>query len=148
MDLDLQFHLLKSPPPTKVLMSYRRDANAEGAPPVSTPADARGKVQWVSVELKKKQVGIARLEVALPEFCFVSDLIILSPYRGKGIGHWVIKRIEQYALSAGVRRILLVAGEGTDNFYKSQSFVEDSTLPRLLRKELNPFQRKMFAPVH
>jgi GNAT superfamily N-acetyltransferase len=46
--------------------------------------------------------------------------MILSSYRGQGIGHWVMKRIEQYAHSLGIRRLLLVAGEGTDNFYKSQ----------------------------
>jgi hypothetical protein len=42
-------------------------------------------------------------------------------------------------------RLLLVAGEGTDNFYKSQAFVTDPQAPRLLRKELNPLQRKGFA---
>ncbi|MYM25022.1 GNAT family N-acetyltransferase [Duganella sp. FT135W] len=145
MDLDLQFRLLKTAPATKVLMAFRRDAGAKGALSQPTAADPRGKVQWVSVELKNKQIGIARMEMAAPEFCFVSELIILSEYRGQGIGHWIMKRIEQYALSMGIRRLLLVAGEGTDNFYKSQSFISDPFMPRMLRKEINPFQPKMFA---
>jgi GNAT superfamily N-acetyltransferase len=147
MDLDLQFRVLKTPPATKVVMNFRRDADAEGALPRPAASDPRGKVQWVAVELKKKQIGIARLELAAPEFCFVSELMILSSYRGQGIGHWVMKRIEQYAHSLGIRRLLLVAGEGTDNFYKSQSFISDPLMPRMLRKDINPFQPKIFAPL-
>jgi GNAT superfamily N-acetyltransferase len=146
MELDLQFRLLKAPPATKVLMAFRRDADSEGALPRPKAADARGTVQWVAVELNKKQIGIARLELAPPEFCFVSELIILSQYRGQGIGHWIMKRIEQYCAGAGIKRLLLEAGEGTDNFYKSQAFVSDPLMPRLLRKDINPFQRKMFSP--
>jgi N-acetylglutamate synthase-like GNAT family acetyltransferase len=146
MDLDLQFRVLKTPPATKVVMAFRRDADAEGALPRASASDPRGKVQWVAVELKNKQIGIARLELAAPEFCFVSELMILSQYRGQGIGHWIMKRIEQYAHGLGIRRLLLVAGEGTDSFYKSQAFISDPLMPRMLRKDINPFQPKMFAP--
>ena len=55
-------------------------------------------------------------------------------------------RIEQYVLGLGIRRLLLVAGDGTDSFYKSQSFVPDPIMPRMLRKDINPFQPKLFAP--
>jgi GNAT superfamily N-acetyltransferase len=147
MDLDLQFRLLKAPPATKVLMAFRKDADSEGILPRTTAADPRGKIQWVAVEYKNKQIGIARLEVAAPEFCFVSELMILSQYRGQGIGHWIMKRIEQYSLGQGIRRLLLEAGDGTDNFYKSQAFVTDPLMPRLLRKEISPFQRQIFAPL-
>jgi hypothetical protein len=68
MDLDLQFRVLKAPPATKVVMNFRRDADAEGALPRATASDPRGKVQWVAVELKNKQIGIARLELAAPGF--------------------------------------------------------------------------------
>ncbi|MBV7536740.1 GNAT family N-acetyltransferase [Duganella sp. sic0402] len=147
MDLDLQFRLLKTPPSTKVLMAFRKDADSEGLMPPPKPADPRGKLQWIAIELKNKQIGIARLELAAPEFCFVSELMIASQYRGLGIGHWVMTRIEQYCLSLGIKRLLLEAGEGTDNFYKSQAFISDPLMPRLLRKDINPFQRKMFAPL-
>jgi len=148
MDPDLQFRLLKAPPSTKILMALRKDADSEGALPRPSAADPRGKVQWVAVELKNKQIGIARLELAAPEFCFVSELMIQSQYRGHGIGHWIMKRIEQYCAGVGIKRLLLEAGDGTDNFYKSQAFVSDPLMPRLLRKDINPFQRKMFSPLH
>jgi GNAT superfamily N-acetyltransferase len=146
MDLDLQFRLLKAPPAAKVLLAFRKDADAGSVMPRATASDPRGKVQWVAVELKNKQIGIARLELAPPEFCFVSELMILSPHRGQGIGRWMLKRIEQYALSLKIRRLLLVAAEGTDSFYKSQAFISDPLLPRMLRKDINPFQPKIFAP--
>jgi GNAT superfamily N-acetyltransferase len=147
MTLDLQFRLLKAPPTNKVLMAYRKDAQAGIVPPHANASDVRGKIQWVSVEFKNKQVGIARLELAPPEFCFVSELMILSTHRGQGIGHWIMKRIEQYCLTLGIRRLLLQAGDGTENFYKSQSFINDPIMPRLLRKEINPFQARAFAPM-
>ena len=147
MDLDLQFRLMKAAPTAKVLQAFRQDANMAGIAPPANAADARGRIQWISVELKKRQIGIARLELAAPEFCFVSELMILSAYRGQGIGHWVMKRVEQYCLELGIKRLLLEAGHGTDNFYKSQAFVADPLIPRLLRKEINPFQRKMFSPL-
>jgi N-acetylglutamate synthase-like GNAT family acetyltransferase len=143
---DLQFRPLKAPLSNKVLLAWRKDADLEGAMPQHKAQDARGKVQWVSVEAKGKQIGVARLELAPPEFCFVSELIISSKFRGQGIGHWFMTRIEQYCLAQGIRRLLLEAGEGTESFYKSQSFISDPHLPHLLKKEINPFQRKVFSP--
>lgn len=146
MNEDLQFRPLKAPLSNKVLLAWRKDAEMEGTMPQLKAQDARGKVQWVSVEAKGKQIGVARLELAPPEFCFVSELIISSKFRGQGIGHWFMTRIEQYCLAQGIRRLLLEAREGTDAFYKSQSFMADPHLPHLLKKEINPFQRKVFSP--
>ena len=148
MNPDLQFRPLKAPLSNKILLAWRKDAAMQGAMPQQRPQDARGKVQWVSVEASGKQIGVARLELAPPEFCFVSELIISSKFRGQGIGHWFMTRIEQYCLAAGIRRLLLEAGEGTDSFYKSQSFVADPHLPHMLKKDINPFQRRVFAPLH
>lgn len=146
MNEDLQFRPLKAPLSNKVLLAWRKDADAEGAMPRPQAQDARGKVQWVSVEANGKQLGVARLELAPPEFCFVSELIISSKFRGQGIGRWFLTRIEQYCLAQGIRRLLLEAGKGTESFYKSQAFVADPHLPHLLKKEINPFQRKVFSP--
>jgi N-acetylglutamate synthase-like GNAT family acetyltransferase len=148
MSLDLEFRPLKAPLSAKALDAYRKDASMSGAMPRKTAENARGKVQWVSVEHNKKQIGVARLELAPPEFCYVSELIISSKFRGQGIGHWFMTRIEQYCLGLGIRRLLLEAGDGTDAFYKSQAFVADPLVPNMLKKEINPFQRKMFIPLN
>lgn len=146
MNEDLQFRPLKAPLSNKALAAWRKDGELEGGVPPQKAQDARGKVQWVGVEANGKQIGVARLELAPPEFCFVSELIISSKFRGRGIGHWFMTRIEQYCLAQGIRRLLLEAGEGTESFYKSQAFVPDPHLPHMLKKEINPFQRKVFSP--
>ncbi len=147
MNLDLQFRLMPAMPPMKLLMSYRKDAKLDTKPPRVDASGKHGKVQWVAVDRNNKQIGMARLEMAPPEFCFVSDLIILSPHRGRGVGSWFLRRIEQYCVSTSIKRLLLEASEGTDQFYKAQAFVDDPLLPRLMRKELNPFQPRMFTPM-
>lgn len=147
MELDVQFRPMKAPPTAKVLLTFRKDAGFKGGTPPPKAADPRGTIQWVAVELKNKQIGIARLEMAPPMFCFVSELMILSQYRGRGVGHWLVKRIEQYCLGTGIQRLVLEAAEGTDDFYKSQAFVPDPLLPRLWRKEISPLQRRMFTPL-
>jgi GNAT superfamily N-acetyltransferase len=146
MTLELQFRPLKAPVSSKALADYRKDGNLPAPPPRTTPQDARGKVQWVSVEVKNKQIGIARLELAPPQFCFVTDLIVLSKFRGQGVGSWFLGKIEQYCLGVGIRRLLLEAAEGTDAFYASQGFAIDPLVPTLLKKDLNPTLRKMFVP--
>lgn len=143
---ELQFRPLKAPLSNKALQAYRKDAAPSAPMPKNIAQDARGKVQWVSVELNATQIGVARLELAPPEFCFVADLIISSKFRGRGVGRWFMARIEQYCHAQGIRRLLLRAGDGTESFYKSQSFVSDPLVPHLLKKDINPFQRKMFMP--
>jgi GNAT superfamily N-acetyltransferase len=145
MHEDLQFVPLKSPLSAKVLNAYRKEANSPDAPQAKA-ADPRGKVVWVSVESNKKQIAIARLELAPPEFCYVADLIVSSKYRGCGVGHWFMQRIEQYCNGLGIRRLLLEAANGTESFYQSLAFMQDPLVPSMLKKDVNPLQRKMFLP--
>ena len=107
---ELQFRPLKAPLSNKALEAYRKDAAWSAPLPKNTAQDARGKIQWVSVEWKAKQIGIARLELAPPEFCYLSELIISSKFRGRGVGRWFMARIEQYCHAQGIRRLLLEAG--------------------------------------
>lgn len=144
--LNLMFHPLESPLPDKALMTFRKDAGWEHTAPPSPSQDPRGRVQWVAVELEKQQIGIARLELAPPQFCYVADLIVLGKFRKRGIGRWFIQRIEQYCSGFGIRRLLLEAGPGTAAFYAALDFHPDPLLPSMLKKDINPFQPKMFLP--
>lgn len=143
----LSFRPLTSPLPAKVLRAFRKDAgwpekNVADAPEQAT----NGKVQWVSVESDKTRIGIARLELAAPEFCYVSEVIIASKFRGRGIGHWLFKSIEQYCAQAGIRRLLLQPQAEARSFYESLQFVPDPFVKSFLKKDISPFQRKMFLP--
>ncbi len=94
----------------------------------------------------KRCAGIARLELAAPEFCYVADFIISSKFRRRGIGSWFLHAIEQYAGSHGIKRLVLQAEAGSEAFYKAHHFVSDPYVPTFLKKDLPPFQRKMFMP--
>lgn len=129
----------------KTLLAFRRDAGwppGEGEQPGGA-AQGAGRVQWVTVETGTKVIGIARLELAPPQFCHVSDLIIASGHRGNGVGEWFMKHIEAYCAQLGIPRVLLQPVEGAHGFYRKMRFVADPHVVGYLKKELNPFQRKM-----
>ncbi|WP_332855302.1 GNAT family N-acetyltransferase [Duganella sp. S19_KUP01_CR8] len=143
MPLELQFVPLKSAISSKVLRDYRQDANWPSNPELAH--DPRGKIVWVSVEANGKQIAIARLELAPPEFCAVSELIVRSKYRSQGVGRWFMHRIEQYCNSLGIRRLMLEAANGSEKFYQSLSFHNDPYIPTILKKDINPLLPKMFV---
>ena len=146
MELPLIFRPLAVPLSKKALLAFRKDAGwVPGAGDALSSKHPRGKVQWVTVDCGKKMIGIARLELAPPEFCYLSDLIISSAYRGQGVGDWFMKNIERYCLQSGIPRVLLQPVEDTKGFYKKMHFVADPYVPTFLKKDINPFQRKVFA---
>lgn len=148
MTVQLQFCPLAQPLSAKILLDYYKDAGWKNfdLSRRTEPERPMARVQWVSVLCDGKQAGVARLEMAAPEFCFVSDLIISTKYRGQGMGRWLLSHIEQYCASFGIRRLFLVPMAGTRNFYTSQAFADDPLVPDMLRKDINPFQPKMFMP--
>jgi GNAT superfamily N-acetyltransferase len=146
MPLPLTFRSLAKPP-TKLLHTLRREAGWPAANPVDhAQPNPLGRVQWVSVETAKATIAIARLELAPPEFCYVADLIVAHRHRGQGVGRWFLQRIEQYCAGAGIRRLLLQAAADTEPFYAALQFAPDPRAPGFLKKDINPFQRKMFVP--
>jgi GNAT superfamily N-acetyltransferase len=146
MNRSLTFRLLAAPLSRKALIAFRKDAGwATQGGEATTGANPNAKVQWVTVEYSKKMIGIARLELAPPQFCYLSDLIVAHAYHGKGVGQWFMKSIERYCAQLGVPRLLLRPIEGTQGFYEKQHFVPDPYVVPFLKKEINPFQRKMFA---
>jgi GNAT superfamily N-acetyltransferase len=145
MQASLVFRPLPAPLGAKVLKAFRKDA---GWTDVDNSAlngalNPGSQVQWATVESSSKTIGIARLELAPPQFCYVSDLIILSKYRGQGVGEWLINNIERYCLGLGIPRMLLRPLENNKGFYEKLHFVADPRVEGFLKKEISPFQRKM-----
>jgi GNAT superfamily N-acetyltransferase len=146
MQSSLIFRPLAAPVSPKTLRAFRKDADwAPGNGDALTDQHPRGRVQWVTVESGKSTLGIARLELAPPEFCYLSELIILRVHHGKGVGQWFLKNIEQYCAQFGVRRLLLETVDSSRGFYEKMQFVSDPHVAGFLKKEINPFQRKVFA---
>jgi len=144
MQPSLTFRPLSAPLPDKVLLAFRKDAgwsNRDTAA-AANAGGMGGLVQWVTVESGKKRVAIARLELAPPQFCFVSDLIVLNAHRGRGVGEWLIKQIELHCLGLGIPRVLLQPMEHNRAFYEKLDFVADPLIAGFLKKEIRP-QRRM-----
>jgi len=144
--LNLQFHVLPEPLTAKALANFRKDAGWDIAIREGTLFDPKAHVRWACVETGQRRLGIVRLELAPPEFCYVGDLIIHSKFRGQGIGPWFIQHIEQYCRTLGIKRMVLQPHAGTEKFYARLNFVSDPQAPRFLKKDVNPLQPRMFLP--
>ena len=126
----------------KQLNAFRENAGWIGIEhPDNAKQDPRGRVQWAGVMKGKSRVGIARLELAAPHFCYISDLIILDRFRGQGIGYWFLKQIEEYCVDFGICRLLLQAESGTKSFYESLQFKTDPSVPGFLKKDIGALAR-------
>jgi len=148
-ETQLAFCLLKRPPSKKLLQTFYKEAEWLAAKDGFKKAPKSNvKEQWVSVELKNVQIGVARLALAAPEFCYLSHLVIRGKYRGKGVGRWFIKNIELFCIKLGIKRLLLEPEGESLPFYQAISFVPDSFVKGILKKEISAFQmKKVFAQV-
>ena len=143
---ELQFQPLATPPTSKVLTAWRKDAGWSVPVRPNTLQHPHATVCWVSVMSGNERAGIARLELAPPEFCYVADLIIAEKFRRRGIGSWFLDAIEKYAGGQGIKRLVLQAEVGSEKFYESHHFISDPLVPNFLKKELSPLLRKLFLP--
>lgn len=145
-ELSLFFRVLPEPLSRKAVLAYRKDAGWDATATTNASQDPRGQVQWVAVEFGNRQVGVARLELAPPQFCYVADLVIVRNFRGRGVGRWFVRHIEQYCRLFGIRRLLLEGAAGTADFYAALGFGADPALPSLLKKEIPVLQAKAMLP--
>jgi GNAT superfamily N-acetyltransferase len=135
---------LAAPLAPKVLAAFRKDAGWTGSDrdALRGAAGPGGRVQWVTVQVGQKTVAVARLELAPPQFCMVSDLIVLASHRGRGIGAWCMGQIERYCIAQGIPRVLLQAEAASRGFYEKLDFVDDPRVAGFLKKELNALRRR------
>ena len=129
--------------PYKELKTFREDAGWQSS---ALPKLGEGKVQWATVLAAGRRIAIARLELAPPEFCYVSDFIVLSKYRKHGVGTWFLQNVEQHCLKQGIKRLVLEPANGTRAFYSARHFTDDPYLPSYMKKEISPLLRRIFTP--
>jgi len=138
----LVFHPEAAMPP-KTLAGFRKDAGwVNGSDAAQRgAAGPGGLVRWATVRFHQKIIAIARLELAPPQFCYVSDLIVLGAYRGRGVGEWLMEHIERHCLELAVPRVLLQPEAGSRAFYEKLHFVPDPLAAGFMKKELLPARR-------
>jgi GNAT superfamily N-acetyltransferase len=148
MAVALAFLPLDGPQVAKLLQVFRQDAgwtagNDDALAGALRPGSS---VRWMTVRAGQKTVALARLELAPPQFCVVSDLIVLSDYRKRGIGAWFMEQIEQHCREQGITRVVLQSLGTSRAFYDRLAFVDDPLVPGFLKKELRPL-RRAFNPL-
>jgi GNAT superfamily N-acetyltransferase len=145
MHASISFRLLPGAIPPKTLLAFRKDAGWTSPPPEAGPGRPGATVRWATLQTGSRTIAIARLELAPPQFCFVSDLIVLSAHRGRGLGGHFMQQIERHCMEAGIPRVLLQPTEGSAGFYAKLRFVVDPLVAGFLKKELGPQRRRLPA---
>jgi GNAT superfamily N-acetyltransferase len=69
------------------------------------------------------QVGFARLITDAATFAYVADVFVLEPYRGQGLGLWLMETIRAHPRLQGLRRWSLVTRDA-HALYRRVGFVD------------------------
>lgn len=140
----LEFVPLPVPLSPKVLRAFRADAGSNEDDEAALAGAHRpgSRIQWVTARAGQKTVAIARLELAPPQFAFVSELIVLGAWRRRGVGDRFMRDIEAYCVGQGIPRILLRPLGASRGFYARLCFVDDPLVPGFLRKDLPVLRRR------
>lgn len=144
MHANLTLRLSPALPNSKLLQEFRKDAGWDK----ETDAMRGGlwpgsQVEWATVLSGQKTVGIARLELARPQFCYVSELMVLKAWRGRGIGEWFMKQIELHCFETGIPRVVLQPKDEARAFYEKLDFVSDPLVAGFMKKDIAPMRRRM-----
>ena len=144
MPASLTLHLLAALPSPKLLREFRKDAGWDKDTDAMRGGLMPGsEVKWATVQSGQKTIGIARLELARPQFCYVSELMILKAWRGRGIGEWFMKQIELHCFETGIPRVLLQPKDEARAFYEKLDFVADPMVAGFMKKDIAPQRRRM-----
>ncbi len=145
VDSRLSFSQTIYPPSKRVLLAFELDAGwSLSKNDFRNLRSRHSKFIWVGVNFGNEQIGIARLELAQPEFCYVSHLIILKKFRRMGIGRFFIQEIEKFVFSFGIRHLMLTPKVGSLQFYEALHFTPHSDVAGVLKKEIF-FMKKWFV---
>ena len=90
----------------------------------------------VAVERRSgRAVGMGRAISDGVSDAYIQDLVVLSGYRGRGIGRALLRRILEACRERGIGWIALIAEGGTGDFYRRHGFsVEEGDLSMLFRE--------------
>ena len=93
-------------------------------------------VQWLTLTDGPVSLAIARLKIAPPEFCFVSNFILAKDYRLQGYGRSLMTEIEDLARAKNLKRVVLQATGESNLFYEKLGYLKSRKLKGFLVKAL------------
>lgn len=86
------------------------------------------------------QIGFARVLTDYVVLAFLADVFVLAPYRGKGLGQWLVEVITTLPELQQVRRWLLGTRDA-HHLYRRFGFGEPK--PNILMERINPQSDRM-----
>jgi len=102
--------------------------------PAEIPEIIRGSLVFVvAVDRESgRAVGMGRAISDGVSDAYIQDLMVLSEYRGRGIGTAILRRILRACRRHGIGWIALIAEKGSGDFYRPLGFgVEEGDLPMM-----------------
>ena len=80
-----------------------------------------------------RQIGFARVITDQATVAFVSDVFVLEPWRGRGLGKWLVETIVSLPELRGLRRWMLVTNDA-HGLYRRVGFTPPAHPERLMEK--------------
>ena len=88
-----------------------------------------------------RQIGFARAITDEAVVAFLSDGFVLEPWRGRGLGKWLVETIVSVPELQGLRRWMLVTNDA-HGLYRRVGFAPPAHPERLMEKvDLDPYRR-------
>jgi GNAT superfamily N-acetyltransferase len=81
------------------------------------------------------QAGFSRAVTDRATYAWIADIFVLEPYRGRGLGVWMIETLLGHAALDGVRQIVLATRDAHD-LYARFGFVREGELR--MAKSISP----------
>ena len=79
----------------------------------------------------RQQIGLARVITDRATFAYLLDVYVLEPYRGRGLGRWLISTDRAHPDLQGLRRWMLTSRDARD-YYRPFGFVDLAHPERLM----------------
>jgi GNAT superfamily N-acetyltransferase len=80
-----------------------------------------------------RQIGFARVVTDYATYGYLADVFILEPFRGRGLGHWLVESIAAHPDLQGLRRWML-ATRDAQRLYASVGFSPLKTPERWMER--------------
>jgi ribosomal protein S18 acetylase RimI-like enzyme len=76
----------------------------------------------VARSIEGRIVGMARVISDGYSDAYIQDVVVLPDYRGRGVGHELVRRLTQFCVARKIAWIGLVAEPGTQGLYEDLGF--------------------------
>ena len=100
-----------------------RDVSDASNASVSIPAMIRGSFRFMVARLPEGRIiGMARVISDGCSDAYIQDVVVLPPYRRRGIGRELVRRLTEHCVAREIAWIGLVAEPGTRELYEALGY--------------------------